>query len=231
MRSKTVIGEQIYNCRRALGWTQGKLASKVGVSRAAISQFELGDTSPSVETQNKLSHALDQPLATFWHEPSPSPYEEFGSIKFISASSYDDLTYLAQKRDVEPGPYTDPYNIFPRISIIQTPDMDVDYGFIIEVKNDSMGPRYPRGARYYMSHANLNRDEEIRFMSGVYLFVLDGREPFMRRMISTAAGVFTLQADANGEKMEFEIQDLKQRDSIGTCLIFKLGSGVFMPAE
>lgn len=233
MRSKTIIGDEIYRIRRGLGWTQGELASKVGVSRAAISQFELGDTMPSAETQAKLSDALGEHLVTAWHESEEPLSNRYGLINFIPASSYDYLTYLAQKRDAEsesePIPqYSDRTPIIP---IILSPDIDHDFGYVVEIKNNSMAPRYPQGARYYMIEIDLSSDENIRFMSGVYMFVLDEREPFIRRVISTAAGLLTLQADANGEKMDFEIQDLKQRVSAGTCLIFKLGQGVYMPAE
>ena len=231
MRSKTVIGDEIYRIRRGLGWTQGELGSKVGVSRAAISQFELGDTMPSAETQAKLSDALGEYLITFWHKSEEPLNHGYGLISFIPANSYDYLTYLAQRRDAESDPLPQFSEKTPSIPIILSPDIDQDLGYVVEIKNNSMAPRYPQGARYYMIGVGLSSDEEIRFMSGVHMFVLDEREPFIRRVISTAAGLLTLQADANGEKMDFEIQDLKQRVSAGTCLIFKLGQGVYMPAE
>lgn len=231
MRSKTVIGDEIYRIRRGLGWTQGELAGKVGVSRAAISQFELGDTMPSADTQAKLSEALGEQLVTAWHESEEPLSNRYGLISFIPASSYDYLTYLAQKRDAESEPLPQFSERTPLIPIILSPDIDHAFGYVVEIKNNSMAPRYPQGARYYMIEIDLSSDENIRFMSGVYMFVLDEREPFIRRVVSTAAGVITLQADANGEKMDFEIQDLKQRVSAGTCLIFKLGQGVYMPAE
>lgn len=233
MRSKTTIGEGIYRMRRELKWTQGELASKVGVSRAAISQFELGDTTPSPDTLAKLVEALGEVLEDYLHEETlPDDLKhKHTSIKFINIESYELLTSFAKKLDAEAEPLFMAYSEFRIINIPYYNNIDYDFGYIIEIKGNSMAPRYPHEAQYYMQDFSFNSDDEIKFMSGVYLFVFDNKEPFFRRVVSTNAGVLTLQADATGHRMDFEIQDLKQRVAKNACLIFKLGLAIYMPAE
>lgn len=47
--------------RELKGWNQAQVASKLGVTAAALSQFESGATRPSAETQDGLSQLLDVP--------------------------------------------------------------------------------------------------------------------------------------------------------------------------
>lgn len=53
------IGERIYQARSRRGYSQSQLASMVGVSRGACSQWERGVSFPSVEKLSLLSIMLD----------------------------------------------------------------------------------------------------------------------------------------------------------------------------
>lgn len=44
--------------RKKAGVTQGELAEKIGVTQGAVSQWENGDTKPSVELLPKLASVL-----------------------------------------------------------------------------------------------------------------------------------------------------------------------------
>jgi transcriptional regulator with XRE-family HTH domain len=55
----TMIGERLTRLRERRGWSMGALADRSGVSRAAISRIESGDTpSPGATTLAKLASAL-----------------------------------------------------------------------------------------------------------------------------------------------------------------------------
>ena len=214
--------------------TQGDLAGKVGISRAAISQFELGDTLPSAETQAKLSQTLGFDLSEVWETSQSSKHvdNEYLDVLLFPISSYEYMSSLAQERNVLKEPLIIAVDNLANALVLKMPGVDYFYGYAIEIKGNSMGIRYPHGARYFMSQVEtLNTDDDVRFTSGVHLFILEDREPFIRRIISTTGGVITLQAGGKGEKMEFEIQDLKRRLETGTCLMFKLGQAIHMPAE
>lgn len=53
------LGRRIKDARVLAGLTQEKLAEKVGVSRAAISRWELGEIEPKIENLVKLASVLD----------------------------------------------------------------------------------------------------------------------------------------------------------------------------
>lgn len=55
--------------REALGRTKVELASEIGVSAAAISQFEHGSSRPAPATLKRLALALDVPSGFFEHRP------------------------------------------------------------------------------------------------------------------------------------------------------------------
>lgn len=52
------FGDNLRAERMAKGMTQAALAEKVGVSSAAIAQYELGTKSPSIATAERIAAAL-----------------------------------------------------------------------------------------------------------------------------------------------------------------------------
>lgn len=55
----SIVGDRIKQSREALQMTQSDLASKSGLTPAAISQFETGDRDPALDSLNKLADALE----------------------------------------------------------------------------------------------------------------------------------------------------------------------------
>ncbi len=52
------IGDKILNLRKDRGWSQQKLAKKVGTSGPIIGRYERGEMTPSVEVAKKLADAF-----------------------------------------------------------------------------------------------------------------------------------------------------------------------------
>lgn len=64
-------GQRLTEAREALGMTSTALADLINVSATTISQYEHNKTSPSIETMEKLSLALNQPRDFFLRTASP----------------------------------------------------------------------------------------------------------------------------------------------------------------
>jgi Zn-dependent peptidase ImmA (M78 family)/DNA-binding XRE family transcriptional regulator len=60
-----IIPERIREAREARGLSTQALAERIGVTRQAIAQFEVGQSAPSAETMSKLYSELNQPPAFF----------------------------------------------------------------------------------------------------------------------------------------------------------------------
>lgn len=56
------IGRALRLCRTSKGFTQDKLAKKIGMSSATISLIESGERDASIETLRNLAIALEVPL-------------------------------------------------------------------------------------------------------------------------------------------------------------------------
>jgi transcriptional regulator with XRE-family HTH domain len=227
MKHKTTVGAKIYSLRKELGLTQGDLASKVGVSRAAISQFELGDTLPSFETQKKLSDALSFDLLSDW-SASPKPDsvdDDYLRLDFWPIAAYPFIAALANGKltpDIDLASNTVP--------VLRLSGIDYDGAYVFEIKGNSMMPRYPHGSRYLIKQIEF-RENELRHAIGVHLFVMKDRAPILRRVVSTKGGILTLRADANGEEMDFPMEEMSHMIARIECFVFKLGQAVHMPPE
>ena len=77
-----LVPERIREARLARGMTAIDLASCVGVTRQAISKYELGIAEPSSTVINEIAHSLNMPLS-FFHKPLSAP-ENQGTVFFRS---------------------------------------------------------------------------------------------------------------------------------------------------
>ena len=67
----TAIGAAIRAARFSRGLTQGDLAARIGVTRAAIASYETGRRKILAETLLRIAHLCDQPLSFF--DPDTPP--------------------------------------------------------------------------------------------------------------------------------------------------------------
>lgn len=224
MAKKTPVGEKIFSLRKALALTQGALGEKIGVSRAAISQFELGETLPSRTTLAKLSQALAFDLAEIWQaSPNPSTAaDEHRLLPFFPISAYPLLVST-----VDPALQDALHTVLVRVPVLWLPGVDYERAVVVEVQGDAMMPRYPHGSRYLIQVVTT----ELKYASGVHLFAFDRKTVLFRRIISNKNGVLTLRADATGEEMTFTIEELKDLADKKQCMICKLGQAVHLPPE
>ena len=53
------LSEKIFNCRKKAGWSQEELASRLGVSRQAVSKWETGEAEPELGKLRLLAQVFD----------------------------------------------------------------------------------------------------------------------------------------------------------------------------
>lgn len=224
MAKKTPIGEKIFSLRKAMELTQGALGEKAGVSRAAISQFELGETLPSPSTLTKLSQALNFDLAEIWQaSPNPSTAEdEHRVVPFVPLAAYPSLVSTADQATREAH-----HTVLARVPVLLLPGVDYEGALVVEIKGDAMMPRYPHGSRYVITPLAT----KLEYATGVHLFIFGNTTVLLRRIVSNKNGVLTLRADATGEEIDYNIQALRDLTKARQFVICKVGQAVHMPPE
>jgi Zn-dependent peptidase ImmA (M78 family)/DNA-binding XRE family transcriptional regulator len=111
--------------RELKGWTQTQLAREVGLTSAALSQFESGAARPSPETVTRLSTALAVPVA-FFERPVVETHEGFfRSLRRTSVSDRRRARAIAHlARDLASDPAA--ANYLPRLDIPDIPRPTLD---------------------------------------------------------------------------------------------------------
>lgn len=66
-----MLGANISERRKKLGWTQAELAERIGVDTETVSRFERGSNLPSIQRLEKLADALKIPLHLLIAASSP----------------------------------------------------------------------------------------------------------------------------------------------------------------
>ena len=82
------LNEKIVECRKRMGISQEELALRIGVSRQAVSKWELGDATPEVDKIITLSRIFD--ITTdelLGNERSVSPEEPFVQDEFTAEAA------------------------------------------------------------------------------------------------------------------------------------------------
>lgn len=68
--TKELIGARIRALRKHAGFTQEQLAELVGLDAGHLSRLEVGRHFPSLESLERIAHALNVPLVEFFQFPS-----------------------------------------------------------------------------------------------------------------------------------------------------------------
>lgn len=243
----TSLGSKIYELRKKKKLTQSGLAELVGVSGGAISQFESGINLPSPSTQEKLSKALDFDLIGFSlinQQPREMLKDEDSvDVVFVPLSDYPwfesfaewyrawwhghgDAGLASKLSDEEWNRYNVIMHNRHYTTALSLPNINYDRAFVVEIKGNSMAPRYPHGSRYVAMLV-----EDFKYSTGVHLFCFHAKSLFVRRIISNKDGVLTLRADATGEESTLQLDEVNKLREQGLFMALKLGQGVHMPPE
>lgn len=232
------LGSKIYDLRKLKKLTQSGLAEIVGVSGGAISQFESGVSLPSPSTLQKLSEALDFDFTAF-QEMNRSPQETteitmtMGFIPFSVYPWFENFGewYGMWRRHREGG--VDDWRTWSIMklnshvtAVLRLPDINYDHAFVVEIKGNSMAPRYPHRSRYVAMLV-----DDLKYSTGVHLFCFHAKSLFIRRITSNKDGVLTLKADATGEESTLRLDEVNKLKEEGLFMALKLGQAVHMPPE
>jgi transcriptional regulator with XRE-family HTH domain len=97
--------------RKAKGWTQSDLASRIDSTQSTVSQLESGDRQPSFDMIRRLTEALDVSASDLLGEPplemSPEELAHFRKFRALPSAAQQELaefaTYLrVRHRDDSP---------------------------------------------------------------------------------------------------------------------------------
>ena len=68
-----IIGDRLRELREAKKFSQGDIEKRTGLLRSYLSRVENGHTVPSVETLEKLAHALEVPIYQLFYDGEEPP--------------------------------------------------------------------------------------------------------------------------------------------------------------
>ena len=64
--TKELLGSRIREMRKARGWTQTRLAEEIDIDQKQVSRIEVGQSFPTIDRLEKMSEALNVPMASFF---------------------------------------------------------------------------------------------------------------------------------------------------------------------
>lgn len=221
--SSESVGTQIKVLRKRLGLSQTLLAQKVGVSKQAVSAYEAGTAKPSIITLQRLAEALETETDALLESvsglkqsrrssaDSSATEEILITLPFITHPDFSLFTQQCASLQHES---------FPILRFLPVPGHDYQDAVVLEIRGNSMAPRYPERARFVMRPV---AKEIWAHAQGVHVIVLSSQLFLLKRITSNQDGVLELSSDATGEKMKVTLTEV-------SCL-WKLGEGVYYPAE
>jgi len=95
-----MLSDLIREAREAKGWSQGELAKRVGVTRAAVSRWELDETAPTRHRAPRVAEALGIPLNTISPYGQVEPNDAVEDGRKSNVSAYDVGQRFAQLRKI-----------------------------------------------------------------------------------------------------------------------------------
>jgi transcriptional regulator with XRE-family HTH domain len=218
--------------RKSAGLTQQQLAEAIGITRSSISQYESGIIAPSrdmlVSLANKLGADIRELLPPGVHltmtnaAESAATYSVLGKyppdevdtveIPFVPFSAYG--SFIAGCHDRNYG------NEFEMQRVKRIAGKDYTNAYLIEVRGNSMAPRYPDGSRYVVRHV---APGDFQYATGVHAISLRNEMFIIKRIVNNQEGVMVLRSDNTGAKMNIELGEI-------LCM-WKVGEADFMPEE
>ncbi len=120
MNTRTIIPYRIKQARISRGFSMGELADLLGVTRSAVSQYELGTIKPSDYIIGKMSDILEYQLSFFYKKLPPTTNSN-SAVYFRSRRSTAQKAKNAAKEKIsifrEIHDYLSQYIDFPNVNI------------------------------------------------------------------------------------------------------------------
>jgi transcriptional regulator with XRE-family HTH domain len=104
--------------------------------------------------------------------------------------------------------------------VLVRPGMDYGGAVVIEVRGNSMAPRYPDNSCYVVRSVSSGN---WQYAQGVHAISLRSAMFIIKRITSNKDGILTLTSDNGGSEMTVELGDI-------LCM-WKVGEAAYMPAE
>lgn len=198
----------------------------VSISHARIGAYEADkDAKIKMPVLRKLAQVYKSSveyIETGKHpkvEPSPndtvvfvdtSDYE-YIDLPFITPPAYGSFVGSCHDRD---------YGQFDTVRIVKRPGTNYKDAVVVEVRGNSMAPRYPERSCYVVRPVS---DGNWQHALGVHVISLRSEMFLIKRIVSNINGVLKLRSDANDEEMEIQLGDIN-------CM-WKVGESSYMPPE
>ncbi|TGE23498.1 LexA family transcriptional regulator [Hymenobacter metallicola] len=138
-------------------------------------------------------------------------FMEYVSLPFIAYTAFG--SFAENCRDPH-------YEEFRFVPVLKRPGLDYDNAVVIEVRGNSMAPRYPDQSCHV---ARPISDGNWQYATGVHGLSLRNNMFIIKRIISNKDGNIILSSDATSEQMEITLGDIN-------CM-WKIGEAAYMPSE
>ncbi|MCB2379835.1 XRE family transcriptional regulator [Hymenobacter sp. BT635] len=181
------------------------------VYKTTIEFIERGDTTPPKPTGANIEV---QPLATGGEGGrilGSLPFMEYVNLPFIPYTAFG--TFAENCRDPN-------YEEFRFVPVLKRPGLDYDNAVVIEVRGNSMAPRYPDQSCHVARPVS---DGNWQYATGVHGLSLRNHMFLIKRIVGNKEGTITLSSDATNEQMEITLGDIN-------CM-WKVGEAAYMPSE
>lgn len=224
---------RLFELRRRSGLSLHQVAAKLATygeeaarSHAAIQRYE---TNPSVHlrrevvialakvyrsTPDYIEHGLEaknllmESTAEVLGTKADMPYV---SLPFVRPAAY--ATFAANCQDYNKSDL-DTFQVLIR------PGQDYKEAVVIEVRGNSMAPRYPDHSCYVVRPVS---DGNWQYATGVHAVSLRSAMFVIKRITSNKDGVLTLTSDNGGDEITIQLGDI-------LCM-WKVGEAAYMPPE
>jgi len=227
----------IRTCMTQLGINQKQLAERAGLSESVLSNYFSGRNGARKDNLNKIALALGvsaEQLLLPWATDTAlvresvveyrllGKYTDFLSegveLPFIPYSAYGGFVAGCQDRHRNGDEFDWRW-------VKKIPGKRYDNAYLLEIRGNSMAPRYPDGARYVVRSVS---DGNWQYAQGVHAISLKGdgegdAKFVIKRITSNINGVLLLSSDNNNQEMAVALDDIM-------CM-WKVGEADYLPEE
>lgn len=212
--------------REKAGLTQEELGVKIGKSKTAISNIESGKNGARMSTLDAIAKVLKVEIQDILSDRNALPKLK-GSSDKKNGQPVDESRHsllielpLIAHTDFSSFAQNCQTSSFPTAPILLVPGHDYQDAAILEIRGNSMAPRYPERARFIIRPI---AESSWAHAHGVHIIILKSELLLFKRITSNQDRVLELSNDAAGERIKVTLEEI-------SCL-WKVGEGVYYPAE